>query len=60
MKERTGLLHGGMNNLRIFFFTSPDTRSYPAQDFKPANCMLCSDGLVKITDFGAVLRLRRA
>ena len=24
-----------------------------AQDFKPANCMLCSNGLIKITDFGA-------
>ena len=27
--------------------------SVVSQDFKPANCMLCTDGLIKIADFGA-------
>ena len=27
---------------------------FVAQDFKPANLMLHSDGMVKITDFGAL------
>ena len=40
--------HGNTNRQCSFFFCA-----YMAQDFKPANCMLCSNGLIKITDFGA-------
>lgn len=29
--------------------------SHAKQDFKPANCMLCMDGTIKITDFGTTL-----
>ena len=35
-------------NAIVISFSASDS-----QDFKPANCMLCSDGLIKITDFGA-------
>ena len=31
--------------------------SVVSQDFKPANCMLCTDGLIKIADFGFACKI---